>query len=274
METQLWVSNGGHVACPKHGGMYLATAIEQYPRRRRHVTPLDHWELVPVAELDGTPLRGLLAAERRAAGRAAEATLPEVRQLRHPQGDGVLAVQHVPPRVARSGEALVRAAGVRGRVLGRPAEVAGVQLARRERRPDGAGGPRQRAGHGALRCSAPTTRARNASRARGACRPWRSPRPTTRRPASPWAPRADGPAGGSRSTASATTVTTKTTRPSGTRWANGLGPTDERMAVVQRCVRAVRALPPSHDGSWRYFAKPAVSPLTYARTARRRMDDR
>ena len=55
METQPGMSNGGHVACLKHGGMHTAT--EQYPRRR-HVTPLDDWELVPVAELDGTACEG------------------------------------------------------------------------------------------------------------------------------------------------------------------------------------------------------------------------
>ena len=59
----LWVSNTGHVACPEHGGMYLRTAIERRPKARRHATPLDAWELVPVAELDGLRCEGCPAEE-------------------------------------------------------------------------------------------------------------------------------------------------------------------------------------------------------------------
>lgn len=42
--ARLWVSNSGRVACDAHGGMYLEAAIERFPRRRSHVTPLDAWE--------------------------------------------------------------------------------------------------------------------------------------------------------------------------------------------------------------------------------------
>ncbi|MEJ5869425.1 hypothetical protein WDV85_16970 [Pseudokineococcus sp. 5B2Z-1] len=42
--ARLWVSNSGRVACDAHGGMYLAVAVEQAPRRRHHTTPLDAWE--------------------------------------------------------------------------------------------------------------------------------------------------------------------------------------------------------------------------------------
>lgn len=44
--STLWVSNSGRIACPSHGGGYLQAAVQQSPRRKTHITPLDHWTQV------------------------------------------------------------------------------------------------------------------------------------------------------------------------------------------------------------------------------------
>jgi len=44
--TSLWISSRGRISCAKHGGAYLAAAVEAHPRRKTHLTPLDYWEQV------------------------------------------------------------------------------------------------------------------------------------------------------------------------------------------------------------------------------------
>ncbi len=48
--SPLWISNGGRIACVKHGGGYLEALIRTFPRRSTHVTPLDHWQRATVAD--------------------------------------------------------------------------------------------------------------------------------------------------------------------------------------------------------------------------------
>lgn len=49
---RLWVSLNGRVLCYAHGGMYLSHAIERFPRRHHHHTPVDSWEAIKASERD------------------------------------------------------------------------------------------------------------------------------------------------------------------------------------------------------------------------------
>jgi hypothetical protein len=59
----LWASNGGHIACDEHLGMYGQSERRAHPRARRLITPLDVWERLTDADNDewirefGEPMR-------------------------------------------------------------------------------------------------------------------------------------------------------------------------------------------------------------------------
>jgi hypothetical protein len=52
MNDTLWLSLNGEVACVRHGGSYLASAVAASPRKRRHDTPITSWQRLSAADLD------------------------------------------------------------------------------------------------------------------------------------------------------------------------------------------------------------------------------
>ena len=169
------------MACLKHGGMH-GHRHEQYPRRRRHVTPLDDWELVPVAELDGTACEGCSPPSAEPQAELQKPRCPKCGSYDTRKATVYWQCNTCHHEWLAQGEALVRAAGVRAGALGPPRrlessslDVNGDLMVLEDL--DNAQGM-------ARSCSAPTTRAWNASRARGARQPGdhRADYPPTREP--------------------------------------------------------------------------------------------
>jgi hypothetical protein len=50
--TPLWLHEEGRIACAKHGGNYLACAIEAEPQAVEHQTPLGFWALATQSDID------------------------------------------------------------------------------------------------------------------------------------------------------------------------------------------------------------------------------
>lgn len=46
-----WENDNGQAVCSAHAGNYLTTAVEQYPKRKKHVTPLGTWYEMPADEV-------------------------------------------------------------------------------------------------------------------------------------------------------------------------------------------------------------------------------